>query len=300
MLLKRGDVVCFLGDSITCAGIWEAELFEKVASKGVKIYNCGVSGNRSYTAFSRIYEDCLIYNPSIVVVTLGINDIMSGTKNRKDPKIAKIIQKGIENYADYMERIIKTIQASGATAVIGDPVPYDEGEGYSIPSSDCNCDLEQCREIIHELAKTYKVEIIPFNEEFKKTLLVKKVIEDRVHPNTAGYKLMAKTVERFFELDVDDSEIFNLSQISKERLQAEKHFKDLSYIEYDWVAHSSFIERREYLREDKIMLAQKLLEDANEYVSRTANAYLLANADLTRARAKLIEKTMELYEYYNK
>ena len=83
-------------------------------------------------------------------------------------------------------------------------------------------------------------------------------------------------------------------------MQAEKHFKDLSYIEYDWVAHNSFIECREYSREDKIMLAQKLSRDSNEYVSRTAKAYLQANADLTQARANLIKKTIELYDYYNK
>ena len=41
----------------------------------VKLFNCGVPGDSSSKAVDRLYEDCLIFNPDIVVIMFGANDI---------------------------------------------------------------------------------------------------------------------------------------------------------------------------------------------------------------------------------
>lgn len=297
MKLKDKDIVCFLGDSITCAGWWEAELFEKVAPLGVKVYNCGVSGNTSFTAFERIYTDCLVYSPTIVCVMLGVNDISAGTTNRKSPDIASKIDGFVVRYQDYLERIILAILDSGAKVVLCDPPPYFEGEGkYSTIDTGCNCDLDRCRQIIYQMANKYGLEVIKVNEALMQASKQKQVSDDRVHPNLYGYKVLAQTVEKFFELPVDDSTEFNFSDVNKERFDAEQHYKDICYMEYDVVANYSFRNGVVLDREQKLKLASGFVNDSNEYISRTAKVYLNEIDNLDKARGKMVEKTIKMFK----
>ena len=66
--------ICFLGDSITAEGVWEAEIFEKARHDQMRFFNCGVSGGTATTALDRLYYMCLDRNPDMVSVMFGVND----------------------------------------------------------------------------------------------------------------------------------------------------------------------------------------------------------------------------------
>ena len=64
--------IVFFGDSITADGSWESEIFPYL--NGAKIFNCGVPADDTNAAILRVYESCLIHNPTHVVMMLGAND----------------------------------------------------------------------------------------------------------------------------------------------------------------------------------------------------------------------------------
>ncbi len=75
-MFSDGDIICFLGDSITANGLVCAEVYQTVGKKKrIKCFNCGVSGGDAKNASDYIYAHCLIRNPSYVVVNFGINDV---------------------------------------------------------------------------------------------------------------------------------------------------------------------------------------------------------------------------------
>ena len=70
------NVVCFLGDSITASGLWMAEAYQHLRrSHKMKIFNCGVSGGTATNALLHMHSQCLVYNPTHVVIMFGVNDI---------------------------------------------------------------------------------------------------------------------------------------------------------------------------------------------------------------------------------
>ena len=75
-MFQDGDVLCFLGDSITANGRWMAEVYQNLREKyGVKCYNCGVSGGMTEFALFYLDSQCLVHSPDYVVMMFGINDI---------------------------------------------------------------------------------------------------------------------------------------------------------------------------------------------------------------------------------
>ena len=75
-MFKNGDVICFLGDSITANGLWMAEVYQNVRKNySVKCYNCGVSGITATKTATFLHERCLSFNPDYVVMMFGINDV---------------------------------------------------------------------------------------------------------------------------------------------------------------------------------------------------------------------------------
>ena len=78
-MFNKNETVCFLGDSITTHGHFVKEVFQFLVDNHkedrVKIYNCGVPGDAACRTIDRLYEDCLILNPTTVVLMLGANDI---------------------------------------------------------------------------------------------------------------------------------------------------------------------------------------------------------------------------------
>jgi len=162
-------IVCF-GDSLTFGtGASSGKDYPSQLSKMISrpVVNAGVPGDTTARALQRLERDVLPYSPDIVLITLGGNDLKNG--------IAKDV--AFEN----LRIIVEAIQEQGAHVIIGGlHVPLRDrgfGKGYE------------------RLANATGAILIP--NILEGIMGNRKLMSDPIHPNDAGYKIMA---DRFYKV----------------------------------------------------------------------------------------------------
>ncbi|MHB8836211.1 MAG: GDSL-type esterase/lipase family protein [Candidatus Methylomirabilia bacterium] len=161
-------MVCF-GDSLT-AGVG-AKPGEDIASRlgaalGRSVVNAGVSGDTTKTALLRVAADVLVHRPGIVVVSLGGNDFLHGVP--------------AETAGENLGAIVRTIQESGAMVVLG---------GFSFPSLS-----EDWLGMYARVAERQGCLLVP---DLLAGIAGKPELKsDSIHPNAAGYAVMAGRLEK--------------------------------------------------------------------------------------------------------
>jgi len=161
------NIICF-GDSLT---------FGTGASKGMDypsqlsrmisrpVLNKGIPGDTTARALARLDQDVL--SPRIVLITLGGNDLKNGV-----PK---------DMVFQNLKSIVEFTQAKGALVIIGGiDLPFwgrGYGEGYE------------------KLCKETGAILIP--NIFDGIMGNRQLMSDSIHPNDAGYTLMA---EKFYKV----------------------------------------------------------------------------------------------------
>jgi len=162
-------IVCF-GDSLTFGtGASSGKDYPSQLSKLVSrpVINAGVPGDTTARALQRLERDVLAYSPDIVLITLGGNDLKNG--------IAKDV--AFEN----LRIIVESIQEQGAQVIIG---------GLHIPLRDRGFGRGYKR-----LAEETGATLIP--NILEGIMGNRKLMSDPIHPNGAGYKIMA---DRFYNV----------------------------------------------------------------------------------------------------
>ncbi|GAB1401429.1 arylesterase [Elusimicrobiota bacterium] len=159
-------IVCF-GDSLTQGtGATNGETYPYFLQKltNLTVVNAGIHGDTSQQGLNRV-EEIFQFKPFIVIVEFGANDFF-----KKIP---------IETTKQNIENIIDKIQRTGAIAVIAST------EDNQLP------DLNR---ILLEISKDKKAPFISgiLNEIWTDRSL----FADDLHPNSAGYKLVAEKVYR--------------------------------------------------------------------------------------------------------
>lgn len=101
--LRDGDIVMFLGDSITAARTYgkiiENYTLLRFPKRSIRFYNAGWGGDTAAGGLARLDRDVLVHKPTVVIVTYGFNDIGWGLKANDDSKrlylqsVAGIIEK---------------------------------------------------------------------------------------------------------------------------------------------------------------------------------------------------------------
>jgi acyl-CoA thioesterase-1 len=138
-------IVCF-GDSLTAGYGAEAGqsypdfLQEDLDAKGYRyrVVNAGINGNTTKDGVERL-GSIVAMKPEVVVVEFGGNDGLRGLR--------------IEDSRSNLDKIISTLQASGAKVVLaGITLPPDYGQDY----------IKQFNATYALLAKKYNVPVIPF------------------------------------------------------------------------------------------------------------------------------------------
>lgn len=195
---KDGDIICFLGDSITANGLWMAEVYQELRKKYlVKCYNCGVAGASAYCALEYLQSECLRYNPDYVCVMFGINDInrlLYADSVEKNLDIRQQKQEAIQRCINSYEQILKEIKNSGAVVIICIPTPYDEVSDTSETNLKCQSGLDKLSALLLELAIKYDCPVVDFQATMQPMLGKRAIISpDRVHPTEEGYHVMAQT-----------------------------------------------------------------------------------------------------------
>lgn len=171
--LPAGSTVLALGDSLTAgAGVtttqaWPALLEQKT---GWTIVNGGINGNTSADGLKRLPDLLDEYQPVLVLVTLGGNDML-----RHVPEAQTVAN---------LEQILATIKASGAQAVlIATPEPKLMGAVFQNLSPPA---------YYRSIAEAQQVALI--EDAIADVLSDPQLKGDQIHPNARGHALLADKI----------------------------------------------------------------------------------------------------------
>lgn len=164
-----GENLISFGDSLTYGtGASDGRDYPSRLSEmlGMPVINAGVPGDTTASALLRLEADVLTRSPRIVFITLGGNDLKNGISR--------------ETAFRNLETIVEAIQAKGALVVLGGiDIPL-RGRGFA--------------EAYQELARETGAVLIP--DIFAGIMGKRRYMSDPIHPNDAGYALVA---EKFHE-----------------------------------------------------------------------------------------------------
>ncbi|MFT7490044.1 MAG: lysophospholipase L1-like esterase [Candidatus Promineifilaceae bacterium] len=210
-VVKDGDTVAFLGDSITAGGASYSG-YCRLVIQGLKTVGvsaapicAGVSGNTSADMLLRLDADVLDHKPDHVFLSAGVNDIW-----HHDPTVKiGVFQAGpgrgvaLEHYKIYVRQIVERCQAAGANVILSTITPITEDPAFKL-----NRRSEMYNAFLRELAEEKSLPLAELNEAmFAKIAELKAVPEeisakrrhnvltsDGVHPLSEGHQVMAQGI----------------------------------------------------------------------------------------------------------
>ena len=174
--------VVFFGDSIT--DIWKLENY----FPGKPYVNRGIGGQTTPQMLVRFRQDVIDLRPKVVVILAGTNDIAGNTGPMRNEDIEA-------NYTSFAE----LARANGIRVVYSSILPV---HNYTERSKDFFAQRPMSRVLeLNKWLKNYcEKNNIGYLDYFSavvddKGLLKKDLADDGLHPNDAGYKIMARLAE---------------------------------------------------------------------------------------------------------
>ena len=299
-LFSDGDIICFLGDSITARGILCAEVYQTLGKKKrIKCYNCGVSGSSTKYAKDYLYTHCLNYNPTHVAIMFGINDINRSyySDSYTSPGKETEIRSAMELHKICYEEIVKRCIAFGAKVILSIPVPYDEISDSAEENLHCQRGLDESAEFIRLLAEKYGCAVVDYDKVMRPMLTESVIGADRVHPTDYGYHVMAQVFMRDTGIidECDFATPFEFEDWNKERYDAERALKDIYFVEYCAIFKKSREERLTVAEKKALALSQ--IEKTNHPGIKEWLAIYANEIDFREEyEARLIEKSIFVKE----
>ena len=189
--------VCFFGDSITQNGTYIKELFQVYLDSDkemgrIEMYNVGIPGDTAAGGLNRIDSELMGYNPDIVAIMFGMNDISGGNykKGEYSEEIEARRQAQLDQYEANMRAIVDKLLGYGVEVILCTPTPYDDVTDTVYERS---VGLAKCAEIIKEIAKEKDLKVVDHFGNMYPICSQKYISNDFVHPNTLGHHLMAQS-----------------------------------------------------------------------------------------------------------
>ncbi len=209
LILKSGDQIVAIGDSITQAGGYLKDVDVVLASqypelKLPPIINVGISGQKAEDLVQRFQKDVVDRKPAVVTLSIGINDVWHRSSQPHDPQIL----------ADYWKNVAKMVdmaQLAGIKVVLLTPTVIRED-----PKGDENARLRIYIEAQKQVAREKKCVLIDLHAMFTDVISKrpgdvadpeKWLTSDGVHMKPLGDALMAIGVLR--GLGVTDEKILS-------------------------------------------------------------------------------------------
>lgn len=206
-LFKNGQTVSFVGNSITHAGDFHHFIALYYATRfpneKITFNNLGIRGDNTYSFLKRMDIDILQKKSDWYVVMAGMNDVnrlLYNVDKQSDPEVQKQKQWALNDYKKNYEKVIQRLMQTGAKVVLQKPSIYDQTGDLPTPNQPgVNDALQKCTEIIDELAKKYKLQVVDYftimndiNQKIQSVDAKKTIVgNDRVHPNSPGHFVMA-------------------------------------------------------------------------------------------------------------
>ncbi len=193
LLLKEGDRMVFLGDSITQQQIYTRYVMDYFALRypelNVTFRNAGVSGDTAAGAIMRFEKDIIRVKPQVVSICFGMNDAgyTAFDENR------------YQAYLAAMTVLLSELKDIEATAVLLTPGPVDPDKGSNwLDWPMYNEVLKKYGEGLKELAARQGVTIFDSRSLMMEVQTRAKaadpkftMIADAIHPDEPGQALMA-------------------------------------------------------------------------------------------------------------
>ena len=206
-LFEDGETVCFLGDSITAGGRYQAMISDyyltRFPERTIRFINAGRSGDTSGGSLKRLQEDVIDKKPTSVAIMFGMNDVSRGsyvTDPDDEKRMAQ--QRALDRYKANMEKVVARIRAEAGEPklIFITPSPFDQTvvlEGDNNQPG-CNDGLGRCAEIVRELAAKNNAAVVDFHgpmtalnlKQQKKDPKWTIIGRDRVHPGASGHLMM--------------------------------------------------------------------------------------------------------------
>lgn len=204
---KAGDIICYLGDSITKQGGYHSEIqlfyVTRYPDQPMVSWNCGLAGNMAKDMLKRYQWDAMSRNPTVVCIMAGMNDVNRGLYSRQmssHPEIAGKRDEAIARHLDNMDQLIDSLTQKNVRIILLTPSIYDQ---TGTQKATCNfgvCDaLDKCAAGVRQLSEKYNTKFIEFTIPMKEINLMKQKVNpdftivgpDRIHPGAAGHMFMA-------------------------------------------------------------------------------------------------------------
>jgi len=202
-LLKRGDKILFIGDSITDAGRRDPNwaplgrgyvyfaanwLRARYPELELQVENRGIGGNTVLDLKDRWQQDALDESPNVLSCLIGINDAMRVV--RRSPGHQGLRPEDYER--NYGELLLRIRDACGCRFVLWEPFLITHETNTLATEL-----LKQYIEAVHRLAERFAAILVETQRIFREAC-EKRSPEywagDSVHPTPQGHALMAQAL----------------------------------------------------------------------------------------------------------
>ena len=209
LIIKDGDTLAFLGDSITAAGE-KYDGYCRMVLHGLKVHGvavkpvfAGVPGNTSAMMLDRLAPDVLDYKPDWVFLATGVNDIWHRDPTVKigvfQPKPGMGVD--LDGYRRNVRDIVGRSEAAGAKVILSTITPIREEPDFKL-----NITARDYNSFLHGLAEERSLPIARLNEAmFADIANGRRLTSDGVHPLESGHIVMAMGILRAMGLTDEEA-----------------------------------------------------------------------------------------------
>ena len=153
---------------------------------GYEFVNTGICGNRSIDLYARLEKDVLSHNPDVISLLIGVNDVHARAEGR-----------GVDilTYETTLRKIIEETQAKLPNAKIIRLEPYITKGFLTDGNYEDYLDVYNYAKVVKKLASEYGLIFVPLQDvinDYAQKYGAKKVVNDGIHPNILGAKLIAR------------------------------------------------------------------------------------------------------------
>ena len=204
---KKGDRVCFVGNSITNNGEFYHFIYLYYATRfpaeDIRFFNCGISGDVAGGVLTRLDKDVFVHNPTHAVLMIGMNDVKRGLyseSKKNDPATPALKAAALSQYRINTNKLAGVFQSKKLNTILLKPTVYDQTG--ALPAERCygvDNALDSCGDHVAALARQYHTDLVDFRplmKEINHQLQAKDstatlIGKDRVHPASPGHFVMA-------------------------------------------------------------------------------------------------------------
>ena len=193
LILKPGDQIIAIGDSITQAGGYLKDADAVLGARYPElrlppIRNVGISGQKAEDLVQRFQKDVVNRKPAVVSISIGINDVWHRSSKPHDPRV-------LAEYWLNVARMVEMAQSAGIKVILLTPTVITEEI-----NKEENHRLRIYVEAEKQIAREQKCTLVDLHRLFLAALAKRPadvstkgtwLTSDGVHMNPAGDALMA-------------------------------------------------------------------------------------------------------------